>query len=150
MNNYTTRNDGVNDSGQVDMGYHYSPEIPECDYLGSRLVISQEDPFRAGDIFWLECHVCNNTDAPMRHVPTAILWAFTGIFWFWPSWSMDWDYLDMDFYPGLTTFYGLEPFTWPAVEGHANGLEFYAGILTPGMTNIIGDYGHVVFGYTDR
>ncbi|MGB3975534.1 MAG: right-handed parallel beta-helix repeat-containing protein [bacterium] len=172
MNDYTTRTDGVSDSGQVDMGYHnnldvieptptptptstpiYTPTpepTPECDYLGSRLVISQEDPFRAGDTFWLECHVCNNTDAPMREIATAVLLGVYGEFWFWPGWTQNFEVEYHHYEPGLTEIQVLEPFIWPHVEGHAEGLEFYSGLINAEMTDLIGDFGYLTFGYTDR
>ncbi len=125
-----------------------TPE-PDCDWFGTRLELSQEDLYRAGDEFWLRCHIC--VDAMVTDVPTAVLLGVYGEFWFWPGWEQDFDLMMMDFEPGLTTFYGLEPFIWPTVEGHVEGLEFYAAMLTPDMTNIFGDeFGYVVFGYTDQ
>ncbi|MGB3975553.1 MAG: hypothetical protein WBM27_03975 [bacterium] len=123
---------------------------PECDYLGTHLVISQEDPFRVGDTFWLECHVCNNTDTPMQHIATAVLLGVYGEFWFWPGWSQDFDLEYHDYLPGLTEIQVFEPFTWPDVEGHAEGLEFYSGLINAEMNDLIGEYGYLTFGYTDH
>ncbi|MGB3975777.1 MAG: kelch repeat-containing protein, partial [bacterium] len=123
---------------------------PECDYLGSHLEISQADLFRHGDIFWLDCHVCNNTDAPMPRVMTAVLLGVYGEFWFWPGWTQDFDYEYRDYASGLTTIRVFEPFIWPDVDGHVTGLEFYSGLINAEMTDLIGDYGYLTFGYTDQ
>ncbi len=85
----------------------------------------------------------------MMDVPTAVLLGVYGQYWFWPSWSMTFDYEVMDWEMGLTSFYALEPFTWPTVSGTVSNLEFYAALLTPAMDNIIGDYGYITFGYSD-
>jgi hypothetical protein len=125
-----------------------TPE-PDCDWFGTRLELSQDDLYRSGDEFWLKCHVC--LEEMISDVPTAVLLGVYGEFWFWPGWEQEFDLMMMDYDPGLTTFYGLEPFTWPTVEGHVTGLEFYAALLTSDMTNIYGDeYGYLVFGYTDQ
>ncbi|MGB3975552.1 MAG: kelch repeat-containing protein [bacterium] len=123
---------------------------PECDYLGTHLVISQEDPFRVGDTFWLECHVCNNTDTPMQHIATAVLLGVYGEFWFWPGWSQDFDLEYHDYLPGLTEIQVFESFIWPEVQGTAVGLEFYSGLINAEMNDLIGDFGYLTFGYTDR
>ncbi|MGB3975551.1 MAG: carboxypeptidase regulatory-like domain-containing protein [bacterium] len=123
---------------------------PECDYLGTHLVISQEDPFRTGDTFWLQCHVCNNTNAPMQQIATAVLLGVYGEFWFWPGWTQDFDLEHHDYLPGLTEIQVFEPFTWPDVQGTAVGLEFYSGLINAEMNDLIGEYGYLTFGYTDR
>ncbi|MBN1880290.1 hypothetical protein JW823_09295 [bacterium] len=120
-----------------------------CDWLGTHLELSQSEPYHAGNTFWLMCHVCNDTGMDMTDVPTAVLLGVYGQFWFWPSWEMVFDYEIMDFNTGLTSFYALEPFTWPTVDGSAAGLEFYSALLTPEMDNLVGDYGYVTFGYSD-
>ncbi len=118
-----------------------------CDYLGSRLAISQEDPFRAGDMFWLKCHVCNNTVAPMQQIATAVVLGVYGEFWFWPGWSQDFDLEYHDYLPGLTEIQVFE-FIWPDVQGTALGLEFYSGLINAEMNDLIGEYGYLTFGYT--
>ncbi|MGB3975014.1 MAG: hypothetical protein WBM27_01200 [bacterium] len=125
------------------------PPTPECDYLGTRLVMSQADLFRAGDEFWLECRVCNNSDVPMQRTITAVLLGVYGEFWFWPSWTQNFDFENHDYEPGLTTIPIFEPFIWPEVDGHVTGLEFYSGLLNAEMTGLIGDFGYLTFGYTD-
>ena len=122
----------------------------ECDYLGTRLVISQDELFRAGDAFWLKCQVCNNSDSAIHDIPTAALLGVYGEFWFWPSWDQTFDGVVKSYQPGLTTFYIFDPFIWPTVGGHVQGLEFYAAILTPQITDIIGEFGYLMFGYTDN
>ena len=123
----------------------------KCDYLGTRLVISQKDLFRAEDEFWLECHVCNNSVDPMNDIATAVLLGVYGEFWFYPSWNaqQEFDVEYRDYKPGLTIFWAIEPFIWPEVGGHAIGLEFYSGLLNAQMDDLIGEFGHLTFGYTD-
>jgi hypothetical protein len=121
----------------------------ECDWFGTRLKLSMpgEHPiYRAGDTFWLECQVC--VGASVTDVQMAIVLGVFGEYWFWPSWSIEFDRMMKDYEPGLTTFYGLEPFIWPEVVGEATGLEFYAAMLNQDTTWIFGDeFGHVFFGY---
>lgn len=126
-----------------------TPTEPPCDYLGTELEISQEEPFRAGDQFILMLHVCNNTGSEMVDVPTAVLLGVYGDFWFWDSWSMDFDYV-VETYPVDLTTITIFDFEWPTVAGEALGLEFYSALLTPEFDNIIGDFGYVTFGYTDN
>ncbi len=138
----------------------YNAEVPveitlivedsECDYLGTRLVVSQEDPYRTGDTFWLNCYVCNNTDVSMEKVATTVALGIYGEFWFWPGWTQDFDIEDRNYEPGLTIIPVIEPFTWPVFAGHALGLEFYSGLINPEMDNLIGDFGYLTFGYSDR
>ncbi|MCD4654782.1 hypothetical protein K8T06_12720 [bacterium] len=86
----------------------------------------------------------------MTQVPTAILLGVYGQFWFWDSWSEDFDFEYMDYDMGLTTIDVFQEFAWPVVEGTATGLEFYSALLTPEMTDLIGDFGYLRFGYTDQ
>ena len=135
--------------------YTPTPEpTPECDYLGTHLIISQEELFRTGDEFWLDCHVCNNTDEPMLNIATAVLLGVYGEFWFWPSWNeqQEFDFEYRDYEPGLTEIHVFEPFIWPVVvgQGLVTGLEFYSGLINAQMDNLIGDYGYLTFGYTDQ
>jgi hypothetical protein len=125
-----------------------TPPDDDCDWFGTHLELSQDDLYRAGDVFWLKCHIC--VDASVLDVPTAILLGVYGEYWFWPGWTQDFDMKIMDYSPGLTTFYGFTPFTWPTVDGHVTGLEFYAAMLTPQIDDIVGDLGYLVFGYTDQ
>lgn len=121
-----------------------------CNWLGTRLEISQDELFKSGDLFWLKCHVCNNLDETMTDVPTAVILGVYGEFWFWPSWSRDFDYDSKDYEIGLTTFYALEPFVWPSVSGNVTGLDFYSGLLNNEMTQLIGEYDHLTFGYAEN
>jgi hypothetical protein len=121
-----------------------------CNWLGTRLEISQDDLFKSGDLFWLKCHVCNNLDYAMTDVPTAVILGVYGEFWFWPSWSRDFDYDYYDYEIGLTTFYALEPFIWPTVSGNVTGLDFFSGLLNSEMTQLIGEYDHLTFGYEEN
>ncbi|MBN1878869.1 hypothetical protein JW823_02065, partial [bacterium] len=126
-----------------------TPTSTECDWLGTELEMSQTEPYQAGNTFWLQVHVCNNTGSDMMDVPTAVLLGVYGQYWFWPGWEMTFDYMMKDYEMGLTSFYALEPFTWPTVSGTVAGLEFYSALLTPQMDNIIGEFGYVTFGYSD-
>ncbi|MGB3975605.1 MAG: right-handed parallel beta-helix repeat-containing protein [bacterium] len=145
MNNLTTRTDHIADYGIVDMGFHYT----SSGWLGTRLELSQDNYFRADDIFWLKCHVSINYS--LTDIPIAIVLGVGGEYWFWwPKWTEDFETIPTNFEPGLTSFYVFEPFVWPVVDGHVEGLEFYSALLTPDISNIIGEFGHVVFGYTDR
>ncbi|MBN1295282.1 carboxypeptidase regulatory-like domain-containing protein, partial [bacterium] len=126
-----------------------TPTEPACDYLGTKLDISQDEPFQAGDEFWLNCNVCNNTGSPMEDIPTAILLGVYGQFWYWPTWSMDFAFEYKDYPIDLTVIEVFEPFIWPSVSGSAMNLEFYSALLTPAMDNIMGEIGYVTFGYTE-
>jgi len=122
-----------------------------CDYLGTSLEMSQTEPYRTGDAFWVRCDVCNNTTTDMNDIPVAVLLGVYGQYWFYPTWSMDFEYVTMNFSAeSLTSFFVLEEFAWPVVEGNVTGLEFYSALLTNDFTDIIGDLGYVTFGYTDQ
>ncbi len=123
----------------------HTPTPPECEWLGTKLEISQNKPFQTGDTFWLKCEVCSDTHRPS--VPTAILLGFAGEFWFWPSWSQAFDWVTVDYEPGLTSFYVFEPFAWPKVIGSATDIAFFSALLTPEMNAIVGDIGYVTMGF---
>lgn len=122
-----------------------TPKPPECEWLGTKLEISQNKPFQTGDTFWLRCDVCSDTQ--QSRVPTAIILGFAGEFWFWPSWSSSFDLVVADYKPGLTSFYVFEPFNWPAVVGFASDIVFFSALLTPELDDIVGDIGFVSFGF---
>ncbi len=122
-------------------------EPTTCTTLGTTLELSQTTPYMAGDVFWLKCHVCNNTAMEMTNVPTAVLLGVYGSYWFWPTWTMDFDFEYENFAPGLTTMNIFEPFDWPTVEGSAQGLQFYSAMLNPEMNALVGEFGFIEFGY---
>lgn len=128
---------------------HTATPTPEaCDWMGVHLELSQEDLYRAGDTFWLECQVCS--DSVLVDVPTAVLLLAYGEYWCWPSWGQTFEYDIRNYETGLTSFYAIDPFIWPVVGGHVTGLEFFAALLTPEIDSILGIYGYASFGYTDQ
>lgn len=124
-----------------------TPDPNDCDFLGTRLEISQDEPFEAGDSFWLKLHVCNNTENTLTETPTCVLLGVYGQFWYWPGWSMTFDWQTETYILGQTTINIFEPFIWPEVSGHAYDLAFYSGILNETMSELVGEVGVVSFGY---
>jgi len=117
--------------------------------MGTEFEISQETPFHAGDMFWLKVHVCNTSYEPLVDIPVMVILGIGDAFWFWPGWGQDADFEIRTFPPDRSEFYVFEPFEWPEVNGSADNLALYCGMLTPEMDDLVGEYDWLTFGYEE-
>jgi len=161
MDKLTTRIDHGSDIGQVDMGYHhryglvFPPPTPTVTFtvtptptpliLGMKLWLS-EDIFTPGDNFELIAIFNNPGSSPLSdQIYVIVLDAYGNYYWF-PGWSLEFYYGITNVPVGSTTQQILK-FDWPQIEGSADGLFFYAGMLSNDFMNLIGEYGIVSFGW---
>ncbi len=108
---------------------------------GVELTISDMD-FQQGETFLLSAMA----DSPGRSTADfyCVLDVF-GAYYFYPSWG---EVLDFETIMLPAMFDVLGPFTWPAVSGSLQGLQFWAVITAPGTVDLFGEIGHVTFGYS--
>ena len=97
----------------------------------------------SGDQFKLDLHLISG-GSPAADI--FVLLDVYGAYWFWPSWSEIADYETMTVSPGVTSM-NLFDFTWPVVEGSAGNLFFWAGAVSSGTADLLGDFDWVEFGY---
>ncbi|MBN1295379.1 hypothetical protein JXA80_01275 [bacterium] len=111
-------------------------------YLTTELSLNQEI-FEAGDPFNLELFLVGSGGVA---ADTFVILDVYGLYWFWPGWTHDVDYITSTPPAGITPV-SLFDFNWPAVTGSASGLFFWAGALAPGTAELVGDIDWVAFGY---
>jgi len=163
MDKLTTRIDHGFDIGQVDMGYHhryglvFPPSTPTATstvtptptstplVLGMELWLS-DDMFTPGDSFELRAIFNNPGSSPLpEQIYVIVLDVYANYYWF-PDWMPLFDYEITDVPVGSTTQQILA-FEWPEIEGSADGLFFYAGMLSNDFMYLVGEYGIVSFGW---
>ncbi len=71
-----------------------------------------------------------------------------GSYYFAPSFS-DFDCFKWSFPPGLTELTVLPEFTWPLNVGSATGIVWYAFLMNPDMTELVGGAGVFDFGWSE-
>ncbi|MBN1551619.1 right-handed parallel beta-helix repeat-containing protein, partial [bacterium] len=141
LNEWTTRTDEVKDTGQTDMGFHYSfYEPPGVDLL------LNDTMFEAGEPFKLRAY-CVGTDNVSEADLYVALEVF-GQFWFWPDWQQIPSHKRIDLTSGSVHYYFILDFTWPDGEfGSIDGLNFWGAMFDPVDGELIGNYDKVTFGY---
>ena len=101
--------------------------------------------FNPGDEFLLECDV--ERWGPTITVDQYILLDVAGIYFYWPQWTMDLDREVHTYSNGHHEKTTILQFDWPQVEGHFQGIKFYAGCCMANTANIAGDISIVEFSY---
>ncbi len=121
-----------------------TPE-PSCDTLGVTISMPSH-MFYAGDICNMYVTLCNTADSPVSNVPLFIILDVYGEMFFWPSFSL-FDYQEIVLAPGETRIEVLPDFIWPSGVGHADGINWYAGMTNQQITDLFGDYDFWSFGW---
>jgi len=114
------------------------------DYFAITLLLN-DDYFEAEEEFHLQCEIQRYGSTVT--VEQYILLDVYGLYFFWPSWSEDLDFENHTYPDGYHETSSILQFIWPEVQGHADGLFFYAGCLYTGTTTLIGEVSMVEFGY---
>jgi len=121
-----------------------TPEIP-CDDVGCTIDMPS-DYYRGGDEFYLNVYLCN-TDSVEYEVPLFVILDVGGALFFAPSFSA-FDKYDVILPPNQQTVQVvLPPFNWPSGVGTASGLNIYAGMTNPQMSQLFGDMDIFTFGW---
>ncbi len=107
-------------------------------------VILNGNMFYPGDMFHLETEIVNGLGA--FNVDEYLLLEVYGMFWFYPDWSEDLDYVKRFIDDGTHRQTILE-FIWPNVDSGADGLFFYYALFAPDTFDLMSDISYVIFGY---
>ncbi|MBN1550651.1 hypothetical protein JW979_04240 [bacterium] len=148
MDTRTTRTDHISDQDTVDMGYHYSTDLPiptptptpECDTLGCEVDIPAEN-FSPGDEFYCDVLICNPTDNMFENIPLySVLDVYGEIFVLPP--------IIVDVPPGISPHTIIPTVIWPdnAGEGQAT---IYAAMTNEAVSELFGSFGYFQFVWTD-
>jgi parallel beta-helix repeat protein len=159
LDQFTTRTDHRVDIGVVDLGYHYGYQpmntptplptpTPTC-LSDSRLLLSG-DTFRPNDNFKLTLRLFNT--CPPLYIDQFILLDVGGSFWFWPSWTPEFDYRESLYMAKMTQAFTILEFTWPNVDSSYYGARFWCAAFHEGQINeayIVGEITYLTFGWTN-
>jgi len=115
---------------------------PECTEYEVNILMPS-DYFCPGDIFYLHTEQCNPESAQYLHL-FVILDVYSNFF-FAPSWT-EFDYYYEVFPNGWSEKVVLD-FVWPEVEGSASGINIYGAFTNAAITEILGEFDFVTFGY---
>jgi hypothetical protein len=117
-------------------------QSPADEFLFSLSLSS--DMFAPGDVFLLETHVFNPGTA-FADVSLYVILDVYGAYFFYPSWTTDHDCQTVTLPNGQTRHIILD-FVWPHVEGHADGIVLWGGILDE-FGSLLGQIDFAMFGY---
>lgn len=123
--------------------------MPPCNTTGVTLDLPIAT-LTAGDGFQLDAYVCNTSNAILYDHHVFILLDVFGEYWCLPSWIGTDTGIDSYQYsipPGRWPLPVVPAFLWPTVQGAVNGVMFWGAILDPEMTGLVGEMGHVAFGW---
>ncbi len=122
------------------------PPGPGCDILGADVSMPSHH-FVGGDICNTIVTLCNPTDTSYMDVPLFVILDVYGMLFFWPGFTEDADFQIIDLPPDETIIEILPDFIWPSDVGAADGIHWYAGMTTPDMTQLFGEFGMWTFGW---
>ena len=118
-----------------------------CTQTGVTLTMPSHH-FQAGDECSLTAEICNAELAGFENIPFFCLMAFSGNYWFYPSWSQSVDFSIQESLPvGVSSLPIIEPFVWPDGVGSAQGIQFISAMTDPEISAIIGVMGIWEFGW---
>ncbi len=123
---------------------------PACDFNGVTLWMPSH-MFSPGNPCSCTVTVCNADTVPLKNYPLAVVLDVYGSYYFAPDFSSEFTtYLDRypQFQPGETVIEVLPEFSWPENVAPADGIFWYAALLTPDMTAVYGNMSTWQFGWT--
>lgn len=107
------------------------------------------DLFRPGNTCGCDVIVNNNDEDTMEDYPLCVLLMVYGNFYFAPGLTESFDWYDKSYPVGDTSIEILPEFNWPNGCGSADGIQWMAALLTPDMTDIVGDLATFTFGWSE-
>ncbi|MBN1552110.1 hypothetical protein JW979_11595 [bacterium] len=107
-------------------------------------ITTSQSVFEAGDSFELACTVANYRDA--LSIDKWIILDVYGLYWFWPSWSNQLDYMTQNIPDYSINRESILEFTWPEVSGHADGLKFWTAAFDHTTMQLM-DYAYTEWGW---
>ena len=118
---------------------------PACDTLGVTISMPATH-FVAGSLCNTVVTVCNPSHNTYSDVPLFVILDVYGTLFFWPSFT-EFDYQEINVVPGESTMTILPDFYWPAETGSADNIHWYAGMTTPEMSALMGEFDMWTFGW---
>lgn len=118
---------------------------PGCSAMGCTIEMPY-DEYNAGTTCYCRVHVCNTDTLPFTDVPVFVILDVYGTLFFAPSFGA-FDYYADPLPPGMSTIDVLPEFPWPAGAGEAHGINFYAAMTNPEMTELLGEMDMITFGW---
>ncbi len=131
--------------GAVDMGAYEYPGWPS--FTRAYIHMPSHD-FYPGDSCLAKAMLLNAQDHSMIDHPFFVILDLFGEFLFAPGFD-EFDFFDRTFPPGLTEISVLPAFTWPEGVGSADGIVWYAALINPEMTELVGEMGVFDFGWNE-
>mgnify|MGYP000942777456 CR=1 FL=1 len=131
--------------GAVDMGAYENPGWPS---MTRAYVKMPAHTFSSGDSASCSVSVWNADNSMMSHYPLFVILDVFDNYYCAPSYT-GFDYYDWTYYPGLTELTVLPEFTWPENVGSASGIVWYAFLMNPEMTELVGGVGVFDFGWSE-
>ncbi len=118
-----------------------TPTLPP---LGVILELSEEDDFcfRTGDLFRLDAWISNPGPEEYEGVPFVVLLDIDGEYWWYPEWSSDFTYAQVEL-PSGTKKLRILDFIWPDDPSEEDDVRIYAALLNYELTDFFapeGDY----------
>ncbi len=108
-------------------------------------MITNQDIYHAGDIFYVGAILVNNTDS-VTDMYSIIAFEVYGHFFFYPYWTESLDAQSATLQPFEQTTMEILHFTWPKIDGEADGLRFWGALLDSADYNLF-SYSMAEFGY---
>ncbi len=155
---------GIPDGGIVERGYHYSepcaiptptpvpsptPTPNPCNNTGVEIFMPSHH-YLPGDSCECSVTVCNMNQSVLENYPLIVILDVYGEYFFGPSFTLEFDsYLESysEFSPGKTPVVVIPAFLWPENAGSSDGLYFYAALMNPLITQIVGEWDSWEFGW---
>lgn len=152
---FTTRTDHRVDIGITDIGYHYGftamntptpipTPTPTC--LSDSRLILYGTSFRPNDVFRMELRLFNS--CPPLYIDQFIILEIENNFWFWPSWTNDFDYEKGLYMPTLSMRYTIFNFPWPNTNSTYYGARFWCAAFEEGYlddAHLVGEITYAAF-----
>jgi len=146
MDTLTTRTDNARDDAVVDMGFHYStpatiPTPTPTPKDGVSVVLEIPDkPLVSGDPFYAKAVITNFNTEPLIDLTLFCILEIADIYWFYPSWSMEPDFMIINELQSGNTYFNIIPqFAWHS-SGTTGSANFYTALVNADITTLIGDY----------
>jgi len=124
-----------------------TPE-PTATFTGELTISIQlnQTVFYPNDLYDFSVKVDNQNPGQMP-ADQFILLDVWGIYYFWPTWTLNLDYNTLTFESGLQT-QSILSFTWPEAVGSASDIGWWAALFHVGTYDFY-SYDHAVFSYSE-
>ncbi len=126
-------------------GTEPTPTPIPCTNYSVDLDMGDDLYFSPGDICYLNAAICNPEAA--QYLPLFVILQVEEEFWFAPDWTQDLSYYFEVIPAGRSVKEIIPEFVWPEVEGSYTGMIFWGALTNPEITEVLGDFDYVEFGY---